>query len=57
MTANVVATDKAGLKRALKEFGCTDGYADDIVERLKEKNDSVQVMLNKKVGSTEDKEV
>jgi hypothetical protein len=47
MTANVVPTDEAGLRRALKEFGCTDAYTDDVIGRLEKKHDSVKVVVEK----------
>jgi hypothetical protein len=47
MTANVAPTDEAGLRKALKDFGCTDDYVDDVVSRLEKKHDSVKVIVGK----------
>ncbi len=47
MTANVVPAHEAGMRKALKDFGCTDDYADDVIGRLKKKHDSVKVVVEK----------
>jgi hypothetical protein len=47
MTANVTPTDEAGLRKALKDFGCTDASVGDMVDRLKAKHDSVKVVVEK----------
>jgi hypothetical protein len=47
MTANVVPTDEAGLRKALKAFGCSDDYANDVISRLNKKHDSVKVVVEK----------
>jgi hypothetical protein len=47
MTANVVPADEAGLRKALKDFGCTDDYADDVIGRLKKKTIQSKVVVEK----------
>jgi hypothetical protein len=34
MTANVMPTNETGLKKLLKDYGCTDDYAKDVISRL-----------------------
>jgi hypothetical protein len=47
MTANVVPSDEAGVRKVLKDFGCTDDYVDDVIIRLNKKHDSVKVVVEK----------
>ena len=46
MTANVIPTDETGLKKVLKDFGCSDDYAKDLIERLNKKHDTVRVIVS-----------
>lgn len=48
MTASVVPTDEAGLRKALKTFGCTNDYVNDVISRLQKKLDSVKVVVERK---------
>lgn len=48
MTANVVATDEAGLKKLLKDYGCTDDYVKDVISRLQKQLDSEKIVIEKK---------
>jgi hypothetical protein len=32
MTANVVPSDEAGVRKVLKDFGCTDDYVGDVIK-------------------------
>ncbi len=47
MTANVIPADEAALRKALKDFGCTDDYVNDVIGRLQKKLDSVKVVVEK----------
>ena len=48
MTANVVPTDEAGLKKVLKDYGCTDEYVNDVINRLQKELDSEKIVVEKK---------
>ena len=48
MSANVVPTDEAGLKKMLKEYGCSDDYAKAVIDRLQKTLDSEKIVVEKK---------